>query len=120
MQHSSLRVPIASLVKHPKVILGFAQIIFALNPVVNGFYYFGVGSRLAMIAESSWSIRLLYMAFGTVLLFLPLLANLLLVEVLYMNPELGDMAMWVVCFLTGAVIGVMHSRISISLGAAQD
>jgi hypothetical protein len=63
------------------------------------------------------------MAFGTVLLFLPLLAivlNLLLVEVLYMNSELGDMAMWVVYFLTGAVIGVMHSRISISLGAAQD
>lgn len=89
---------------------------------MNGFYYFGVGSRVAMIAERSWTIRLLYMAFCTVVLFLPLLAialNLLLVEVPYMNPELGDMAMWMVYLLTGAVIGVMHSRISISLGTAQ-
>ncbi len=101
----------------------WANIIFALIPVVNGFYYFGVGGRVAMVAEHRWTMRLLYMAFGIVLLLLPVLAialNMLLVEVLYVDPELGDMAMWSGYFLTGTVIGVVHSRISIKLGTAYD
>ena len=99
----------------------WANIILALIPVVNGFYYFGAGGRVAMVAERTWPLRLLYLAFGTALLFLPLLAialNMLLVEVFYMNPELGDIAMWTGYFLTGIVIGIVHSRISIILGTA--
>lgn len=101
----------------------WANIILALIPVVNGFYYFGAGGRLAMVVERAWPLRLLYLAFGLALLFLPLLAialNMLLVEVFYMDPELGDMAMWTGYFLTGIVIGVVHSRISIKLGTAYD
>lgn len=101
----------------------WANIILALIPVVNGFYYFGAGGRVAMVAERAWPMRLLYLAFGTVLLFLPLLAialNMLLVEAFYVDPELGDMAMWVGYFLTGIVIGVVHSRISLKLGTAYD
>lgn len=101
----------------------WANIILALIPLVNGFYYFGAGGRVAMVAERAWPLRLLYLAFGTALLFLPLLAialNMLLVEVFYMEPELGDMAMWTGYFLTGIVIGVVHSRISIKLGTAYD
>ena len=99
------------------------NIIMALIPVVNGFYYFGVGGRVAMVAEQRWLMRLLYLAFGVVLLLLPVLAialNMMLVEVLFLNPELGDMAMSAGYFLTGTVIGVLHSRISISLGTAYD
>jgi hypothetical protein len=99
----------------------WANIILALIPVVNGFYYFGAGGRVAMVSERVWPMRLLYLALGTVLLFLPLLAialNILLVEVFYLDPELGDMAMWGGYFLTGIVIGVVHSRIWIKLGTA--
>ena len=101
----------------------WANLILALIPVVNGFYYLGAGGRIAMVAERRWPMRLLYLAFCIVLLFLPILAimlNMLLVEVLFMNPEIGDMAMWGGYFLTGTVIGVLHSRISISLGTAYD
>ena len=99
----------------------WANIIFALIPVVNGFYYFGAGGRVAMVAERPWPLRLLYLALGAVLLFLPLLAialNMLLVEAFYFHPDFGDMAMWSGYFLTGTVIGVVHSRISIKLGTA--
>ena len=99
----------------------WSNIILALIPVVNGFYYFGAGGRVAMVAERAWPLRLLYLALGTVLLFLPLLAialNMLLVEVFYFHPDFGDMAMWTGYFLTGIVIGVVHSRISIKLGTA--
>jgi|GEM_PF-2345695 len=99
------------------------NIIMALIPVVNGFYYFGVGGRVAMVAEQRWLMRLLYLAFGVVLLLLPVLAialNMMLVEVFFVHPELGDMAMWASYFLTGTVISVLHSRISISLGTAYD
>lgn len=99
----------------------WANIILALIPVVNGFYYLGAGGRVAMVAERSWPLRLLYLAFGTALLFLPLLAialNMLLVEGFDMQPELGDMAMWGGYFLTGIVIGVAHTRIALKLGAA--
>ena len=99
----------------------WSNIILALIPVVNGFYYFGAGGRVAMVAERAWPLRLLYLALGTVLLFLPLLAialNMLLVEVFYFHPDFGDMAMWGGYFLTGIVIGLAHSRISIKLGTA--
>lgn len=99
------------------------NIIMALIPVVNGFYYFGVGGRVSMVADQRWLMRLLYLAFGVVLLLLPVLAitlNMVLVEVFFLNPELGDLAMWAGYFLTGIVIGVVHSRISISLGTAYD
>lgn len=99
----------------------WSNIILALIPVVNGFYYFGAGGRVAMVAERAWPMRLLYLAFGTALLLLPVLAialNMLLVEAFYVNPELGDMAMWGGYFLTGIVIGVAHSRIALKLGAA--
>lgn len=99
----------------------WSNIILALIPVVNGFYYFGAGGRVAMVAERVWPLRLLYLALGAVLLFLPLLAialNMLLVEAFYVNPELGDMAMWSGYFLTGIVIGVLQSRISLKLGTA--
>lgn len=99
----------------------WANIILALIPVVNGFYYFGAGGRVAMVAERVWPLRLLYLAFGTALLFLPVLAialNMLLVEVFYMHRELGDMAMWGGYFLTGIVIGLAHTRIALKLGAA--
>jgi hypothetical protein len=99
----------------------WANIILALIPVVNGFYYFGAGGRVAMVAERVWPMRLLYLALGAVLLFLPILAialNMLLVEVFYFHPDFGDMATWVGYFLTGTLIGVVHSRISIKLGAA--
>lgn len=74
-----------------------------------------------MVAERAWPLRLLYLALGTVLLFLPVLAialNMLLVEVFYMHPELGDMAMWGGYLLTGTMIGVAHTRIALKLGAA--
>ena len=99
----------------------WANIILALIPLVNGFYYFGAGGRVAMVAERSWPLRLLYLAFGTALLFLPVLAialNMLLVEAFHVNPELGDMAMWGGYLLTGIVIGVAHTRIALKLGAA--
>ena len=95
----------------------WANIILALIPVVNGFYYFGAGGRVAMVAERVWPLRLLYLALGAVLLFLPLLAialNMLVVEVFDMDPELGDMTMWSGYFLTGIVIGVL--RYSPTLG----
>jgi hypothetical protein len=44
--------------------------------------------------------------------------NMLLVEVFYFQPDFGDMAMWTGYFLTGIVIGVVHSRISLKLGTA--
>lgn len=100
-----------------------ANVILALIPLVNGFYYFGAGGRIAMVPERVWPMRLLCLAFGTVLLFLPLLAivlNMILVEAFDVNPDLGDMAMWGGYFLTGIVIGVLHSRISINLGTAYD
>lgn len=99
----------------------WANIILALIPVVNGFYYFGAGGRVAMVAERAWPLRLLYLALGTVLLFLPLLVialNMLLVEVFYFHPDFGDMAMWSGYFLISTVIGVAHSRITLKLGAA--
>lgn len=101
----------------------WANIIFALIPAVNGFYYFGVGGRVAGVAERVWTMRLLYLAFGLALLFLPLLAiaiNMFLVEVFYMDPQLGDLAMWSSYFLIGTVIGVSHTRISLKLGTAYD
>ena len=97
------------------------NIIMALIPVANAFYYLGAGGRLAMVAERTWPLRLLYLCFAAVLLLLPVLAiglNIFLVQGFYLNPELGDLAMWVGYFLTGIVIGVVHSRISISLGTA--
>lgn len=99
----------------------WGNIIMALIPVANAFYYLGAGGRLAMVAERPWPLRLLYLIFAGVLLLLPVLAiglNMLLVQGFYLHPELGDMAMWVGYFLTGIVIGIVHSRISISLGTA--
>lgn len=99
----------------------WTNVIFALIPVVNAFYYLGAGGRIAMVAERPWLVRLLYFFFSVVLLLLPALTiglNMLLVQGLYLHPELGDFAMWVGYFLTGTVIGVVHSRISISLGTA--
>lgn len=55
------------------------------------------------------------------LLLLPALAiglNMLLVQGVYLHPELADLAMCVGYFLTGIVIGIVHSRIAISLGTA--
>lgn len=99
----------------------WGNIIMALIPVANAFYYLGAGGRVAMVAERPWPLRLLYLFFAGVLLLLPALAiglNMLLVQGFYLHPELGDMAMWVGYFLTGLVIGIVHSRISISLGTA--
>lgn len=99
----------------------WGNIIMALIPIANAFYYLGAGGRLAMVAERPWPLRLLYLCFSAVLLLLPILAiglNMLLVQMLYFHPELGDLAMWVGYFLTGIVIGIVHSRISISLGTA--
>ncbi len=99
----------------------WGNIIMALIPVANAFYYLGAGGRVAMVAERPLPLRLLYLVFAAVLLLLPALViglNMLLVQGFYLHPELGDMAMWVGYFLTGIVIGIVHSRISISLGTA--
>jgi hypothetical protein len=99
----------------------WGNIIMALIPVANAFYYLGAGGRLAMLAERPWPLRLLYLLFAAVLLLLPAVAiglNMLLVQVFYLHPDLGDLAMWVGYFLTGIAIGVVHSRISMSLGTA--
>lgn len=99
----------------------WGNIIMALIPVANAFYYLGAGGRVAIVAERPWPLRLLYLFFAAVLLLLPALAiglNMLLVQAFYLHPELGDLAMWVGYFLTGIVIGVVHSRISMGLGTA--
>lgn len=101
----------------------WGNIIMALIPLANAFYYLGAGGRVAMVAQQRLLMRLLYLAFAGVLLLLPGLAiglNMLLVQGFYVHPELGDMAMWTGYFLTGILIGVVHSRISIGLGTAYD
>lgn len=99
----------------------WGNIIMALIPIANAFYYLGAGGRIAMVAERPWPLRLLYLCFAAVLLLLPAVViglNMLLVQAFYLDPELGDMAMWVGYFLTGSAIGIVHSRIAISLGTA--
>ena len=101
----------------------WGNIIMAMIPVANAFYYLGAGGRVAMVAEHQWRMRLLYWVFSAVLLLLPALAiglNMLLVQGFYVPPELGDLAMWAGYFLTASVIGVVHARISIGLGTAYD